>query len=334
MSQQYAQYVDSETGVIKRPESVGVDWGDPFGDGVWRSAWFYASLIVIRALDAASYAKIKSEHGVDVSLAGQFLDYFQNHCTSNDGWQLPKTNQVFSRDQLVPLLYLLAAVAHHAPDFKDTGQNILKSLINLEEKGKGVSDSLKGTIGRNIGYMIDVLCDEDRYDIAYRTSDMTVWLISGIGNVTAARANRRGAYKTLFGLALQAHSLTGWLQTGDLDVSDEYSVFNAIGAVSLQCIAWGKDDGDVKDWRSNFRIHADNNWGPAFQLVAGRSVSNTDIEEYATAHVTRDLDNDIVMAQRPDKIQDGTLTSKLKGGPGQWLTLDYVILKALRLLWT
>ena len=222
--QQYAQYVDSETYVIKRPESNGVDWGDPLGDGVWRSSWFYASLIVIRALDAVTYAKIKSEHNVDVSMAGKFLEYFRDHCISNDGWQLPKTTQEFSRDQLVPLLYLLAAVVQHAPELKATGLDILKSLTNLEEQGKGVSDSSKGTIGRNIAYMIDLLCDDARYDLNYRTSDMTAWLVLALGNITDAKANRRAAYKALFGLALQAHSLAGWIQTGGLDVSDEYSV--------------------------------------------------------------------------------------------------------------
>ncbi|MDD5269390.1 MAG: hypothetical protein PHO08_20125 [Methylococcales bacterium] len=331
--QQYAQYVDSETYVIKRPDSNGVNWGDPFGDGVWRSSWFYASLIVIRALDAAAYAKIKSEHDVDVTLAGQFLEYFRDHCLSNGGWQLPKTTQDFSRDQLVPLLYLFAVVAKHAPEFKATALDILKSLTNLEEQDKGVSVSSKGTIGRNIAYMIDVLCDDARYDLNYRTSDMTAWLVFALGNITDAKSNRRAAYKALFGLALQAHSLTGWLQTGGLDASNEYSVFNALGAVSLQCIAWGKDDGDVKDWRSNFGVHADAGWGPAFLLVAGRSVSDANIDDYATAHITRNLDNDIIMAQRPTKIRDGILTPDLKGGPEQWLTLDYIILKALRLLW-
>jgi hypothetical protein len=44
--QKFAQYFDGETGVITRPpESAGYV---PFGDGVWRSAWFYASLIVLK----------------------------------------------------------------------------------------------------------------------------------------------------------------------------------------------------------------------------------------------------------------------------------------------
>lgn len=50
--QQYSQYIDGQTGVVKRPEGEG--WTDPYGDGVWRSSWFYASLLVIRAKDPGS----------------------------------------------------------------------------------------------------------------------------------------------------------------------------------------------------------------------------------------------------------------------------------------
>ena len=329
--QHYSQYVDPGTGIIQQPGP----WGDPFGDAVWRTSWFYSSLIVIRALAPAEHSALAAAHGVDAAQAGLFLSYFRGHCLGDDGWEMPKNpGQEFSRDQLIPLLYLLEAVSRFAPEFQGTGAHILRSLVKLEEQGKGVSATTQGAIGRNIGYMIDVLCDKERYDINYRSSDFPIFLAPCLGNVQCAEKNRRGAYKTLFSLALEADQLGGWVASHGLDAADEYSVFNALAAVSLQCLAWGKDDSDVKAWRANFTVHADDGWGPAFQIVSGRGVSAADIDAWADAHVTRSLDNDIISAQRPTKIRDGTLTSGLKGGTDQFLVLDYVILTALHLLWS
>jgi hypothetical protein len=331
-SQRYDQYFDRETGVIMSPpESAGFN---PFGDGVWRSSWFYASLIVIAAKDAATYQKLQHEHGVDVSMAGTFLQYFRDTSISNNGWAVPKTNQDFSRDQLVPLLYLLGTVAAYQPAFKSIGTDIMRSLSTLEEDGTPLSNSRQGKIGRNIGYMIDVLADNARYRINYRTSDLPFYLVPCAGDIKCATANRRQVYKKMFGGAIQAHQLAGWIQgsTG-LEVSDEYSVFNALGAVTLQCIAWGKDDSDVKKWRAHFEIFADDGWGPAFRLVAGRSVTDADIDVYYTSYMTRGLDNDIIIAQRPGKIKTGEFEPGLPPGPDRWLLLDYVILKGLRALW-
>ena len=329
--QKYNQYVDPGTAIIQQP----LPWGDPFGDAVWRTSWFYSSLIVIRALDPDTHTDLVAAHDVDAAQAVSFLTFFRDHCLGDNGWEMPKNpGQKFSRDQLIPLLYLLESVSKFAPEFQDIGKDILRSLVKLEEHGKGVSDATQGAIGRNIGYMIDVLCDDARYDINYRTSDLSMFLIPCLGNIDCAKGTRRGAYKALFSLALNAHKLSGWVGTGGLDVADEFSVFNALAAVSLQCMAWGKDDTDVKDWRENFTVHADDGWGPAFRIVSGRGASDADIDAWADAHVTRDLDNDIISAQRPTKIRDDILTSGLKGGTDQFLVLDYVILKALYVLWT
>lgn len=340
----YRRYVDEESAVVKRPEGDG--WSDPFGDGVWRSSWFYASLLVIRALDAAAYARLRAEHQVDAALAGRFLTYFRDHCIGDDEWRLPKhPTQVFSRDQLVPLLYLLAAVSAYAPEFKAVGGDILRSLGRLEERGRGVSPEHKGRIGRNIGYLIDVLSDEPRYNMIYRTSDLSFWRTTALFNEKEAKTNRRAFYKAVFSLALKAENLGEQFDDSLRDgvmfgkpvtvdhLVDEYSQFNTLGAVSLQCIAWGAGDQDVQEWRANYGVHADDGWGPAFKLVAGRSISDAEVEAYRTAHVTRGQDNDIIMAQRPRTIRNGGFDLSLSGGPGEWLALDYVVLKALALLW-
>jgi hypothetical protein len=343
MTQRYSQYIDAESGVVKRPEGKG--WSDAFGDGVWRSSWFYASLLILKAKAPHEYASLQTEHGLDKSLVGRFLTYFRNHCLGDHGWRLPKQpEQDFSRDQLVPLLYLLASITAFAPEYKSIGNDILHSLGILEEQGRSLSDTNKGTIGRNIGYLIAVLSDDVRYNMIYRTEDMTIWRTTALFDEKQAKKNRRAFYKAMFTLALKAHNLSEQfdetLADGEfmgkpvkLDISDEYSVFNALAAVSLQCIAWGKEDSDVKAWRSNFKVHADDGWGPAFALVAGRTVSKGDIDTYRSAHVTRVQDNDIVMAQRPGKIRKGTFDLTLTGASGEYLVLDYVILKALEILW-
>ncbi|MCI5117684.1 MAG: hypothetical protein D3913_06920, partial [Candidatus Electrothrix sp. LOE1_4_5] len=179
-----------------------------------------------------------------------------------------------------------------------------------------------------------VLCDDARYDLNYRSSDLPLFLVPCFGNIKCAKGNRRGACKQLFSLALHAHKLTGrWETSGGLDLSDEYSVFNALAAVSLQCLAWGKDDSDVRDWRKNFTVHADAGWGPAFQIVSGRHVADAEIQAWKNVHVTREQDNDIIAAQRSKKIRDGILSPDLAEGPERWLLLDYVILDGLRLVW-
>jgi hypothetical protein len=65
-------------------------------------------------------------------------------------------------------------------------------------------------------------------------------------------------------------------------------------------------------------------------------VSTNEIDAYRTAHIKSDQDNDIILAQRPHKyISDKFPALQLSqtGGEGQWLVLDYLILKGLELAW-
>src|SRR3954447_16487219 len=85
--QKYSQYVDRESAVVKRPEGSG--WSDPFGDGVWRSSWFYSSLLAVKGKDPATFTRICAGHGLDESLIAQFLTYFRDNCAGDDEWTLP-----------------------------------------------------------------------------------------------------------------------------------------------------------------------------------------------------------------------------------------------------
>ncbi len=311
--QQYGQYIDQESGVVKRPEGPG--WTDPFGDGVWRSSWFFSSLLIIKAKDPATFQHICEQHGLAESQIQRFLVYFRDNCAGVDEWTLPKNpSQKFSGDQLAPLLYFSASVsAFGSGDAKNVAQAILQKLIELDRRHGALSDTQQGQLRDNQRYAIDIACR--MYGIDY------------------LRGFRRDRCRFEFSTALAANNLLAQLPWQDLATRDAYSVFNALGVVSEACVKWGKDDEDVDAWRKNYRLHADKGWGPAFRITAGRSFSVSDIDVYASAYIIRERDNDIIMAQRPAKYMSGEFTPDTAPGPNKWLVLDYVILKGLQLLW-
>ena len=107
MSQSFSQYIDSESGVVKKPDG----WEDPYGDGVWRSSWFYATLLILKAKDPAGFELLRNTHSLSDQGAEQFLKYFAENCLGQDEWTIPKNSkQKFSGDQLAPLLFLITSV--------------------------------------------------------------------------------------------------------------------------------------------------------------------------------------------------------------------------------
>jgi hypothetical protein len=312
-AQTYSQYLDAETCVIKRPEGDG--WSDPFGDSVWRSSWFYASLIVLKEEDAKLYDSITKEHGISTDHAKQYLENFRNNNLGDEEWSLPKNpSQKFSRDQLIPLLYLLAAVRKYEPDMKSTAKGVLEDLMRIVSRHGGVSDSNQGEVRENLKYVIDVLARKYRLD--------------------SVDGNTRSVYKAAFTLSLKADS--GQVQLpGDAATHDDFSVFNRLALVTLQGLMWGNDDDDVKKWRRHYRQHADKGWGPAFRIVAGRSLPDKEISKYKSAFIKRSQDNDIIMAQRPHTYLSGEFPDpqfKQDESNGS-LVLDYVVLAALDAAW-
>ncbi len=322
VSMKIGDYIDPATGVVTNPLE------NPFGDSVWRSSWLYSSLMVIKGKAPTVYDDISHAHGLDIASATTFLKYFAEHGTGSDGWTVIGSTQKFSTDQLSPLLYLLeCARVFGTTDDQAAATAILTSLLELERVGKPLSDSPSGKIRPNLGYVIDVLCDQDRYNQTYRTTDLPIFLIPCFGNIECARKKRRAAYKEAFSVALTAQSIGA-----DLG-QDEFSLFNAIALVTLQALAWGPGDEDVKKWRENFHHMASKGGGPAFQIVTGLT-ANPSVDSFKTATTCRDVDNDIVMGQRPSKFIDGTYPNPTCGGGSpRTIVLDYVILKALELAW-
>jgi hypothetical protein len=310
--QKYAQYIDAETKVVRAPHGFAT------GDDAWRSSWFYASLLLIHAKDVDLYNQLQRDHGLDVGDVKKYLTYFRDKCTGGDAWKRATTLEAtFSRDQLSPLLYLLCCIKQlRMSDCEPLAKDILNDLVRLVKQRGAVSNTAAGAVDGNMRYVIDVVCR--KYGIEYLT-----------GNV-------RALYKRHFGLALKAHSLIVQLPVEELATMDDYSVFNALGLVTLQCLAWGKDDENVKKWRANYRQHADKGWGPAFRITSGRSQSTDEVKAYAHAFIIREDDNDIVMAQRPVKyLQEKFPQAQLRrnGVSGEWLVLDYIILRGLELAW-
>lgn len=323
VSMKIGDYIDTATGVVMNP------FENPFGDSVWRSSWLYSSLLVIRGKAPAVYNDIADDHGLDVASATTFLKTFAEHGTGNDGWTVIGSTQKFSTDQLSPLLYLLQCVKVFGTSADQAAATeILKSLLELERTGKPLSDSPSGKIRPNLGYVIDVLCDHDRYDLTYRTTDLPIFLIPCLGNIECARKKRRGAYKEAFSVALTAQAIGA-----DLG-QDEFSFFNSVALVTLQSLAWGPGDQDVKQWRENFHHMADKGGGPAFQIASGAPPVNPTVESFKTSTTCRDVDNDVVMSQRPSKFLSGTYPNPSCGASPRTAALDYVILKGLELAWT
>ena len=114
---------------------------------------------------------------------------------------------------------------------------------------------------------------------------------------------------------------------------DEFSFFNALALVTLQALAWGPGDDDVKQWRENFHHMADKGGGPAFQIASGVTPVNPTVDSFKTTTTCRDADNDVVMSQRPSKFLDGTYPNPSCGTSPRTAALDYVILKGLELAW-
>ena len=202
VSMKIGDYIDPATGVVMNP------FENPFGDSVWRSSWLYSSLLVIKGKAPAVHDDIAHAHGLDVASATMFLRSFAEHGIGDDGWTVIGSAQKFSTDQLSPLLYLLeCARVFGTADDQGAATAILKSLLGLERVGKPLSDSPSGKIRSNLGYVIDVLCDHERYDLTYRTTDLPFFLVPCLGNIECARKKRRGAYKEAFSVALTAQAI-------------------------------------------------------------------------------------------------------------------------------
>ncbi len=187
-------------------------------------------------------------------------------------------------------------------------KDIVARLIALDKSKGAVSNSSQGKLQDNLRYCIDVVAH-----------------LYGVHYVDGAT---RGLYKKEFGAALKAYSHQVQLP-GALATQDDFSVYNSLALVTLQGVVWGKDDHDVKAWRANFNQHADKGWGPAFRIVSGRSIDDATIDKYSTMRMSRSQDNDIILGQRPSKYLKGTFPPT----SGDWLVLDYVNLKGLRLAW-
>src|SRR5437773_1314708 len=105
LSAKIGDYIDPATSVVTNP------YENPFDDSVWRSSWFYASLLVLRGKQPAAYNDIIALHGLPADATAKFLAYFSQHGVSDDGWTVIGSDQKFSTDQLSPLLYLLECVS-------------------------------------------------------------------------------------------------------------------------------------------------------------------------------------------------------------------------------
>ena len=298
--------IDPSTAVIRLPAG----WSD--GDDCWRSSWTYASTLILNAKAPQLYQMFCHDEGLTPVSALKFLQYFNQQCHGPEGFLRATTlKDDFSRDQLVPLLYLTAAVHRFGDnELRLEAKKVLVAAVGFDRDGGQVGTNAAGDLNDGNRYVMEVVCD--KYGIDY---------LSG---------NRRGLAKTIYSGALKADNLKAQLPE-PLCFSDDYSVFNALASVATQSLIWGSDDGDVKSWRKNYRIHSDKGWGPAFTIVSGRSWSEDDLEPFEKLQIPRAFDNDIIAAQRCEKIATGEVDVLLQGNADDGLrALDILILQGLR----
>ncbi len=286
-------------------------------------------MLVLRGKNPGLFNSVCALHNLDGNAPATFLTYFAANGTGDQGWRVVGSSQQFSGDQFAPLLYLLECVAAFGTTAERTAcDTIMGSLLQLERTGTPLSNSTSGKILPNLGYIIDVLCDSARYNMTYDTTDMDVFLVPCLGDINCARAGRRAAYKEAFSVALQAQAVAA------ANGQDEFSFFNAIALVTLQAIAWGAGDSDVQSWRNNFAHFGQSGDGPAFQIAAGLPVSDASIDSYKTLMVCSEVDNDVIMAQRPSLYVKGTYPSPpCQNSANRTVAMDYLILEALMAAW-
>lgn len=231
----------------------GSDPNNP-GDACWQTAWLYFAYCVLGLEDSEFYTDYCcKEWDSDPILAVEnFLDNYYKYCCLHDKMIThPMRQDHFSRDQLSPLLLLISAVRKYQPHLMEKAKKILKHITVLDNRNQGSlhSDDLsKDNINNANRYVIYCLCE--LYDIPYPPMG-EVW----------------------FSAALKAYHFSWKI---GMEEPRSYTIWNNLGLFTALFMHSGKY-GKLREY---FTYFADNNWGPAYRIVAGKPVHKEDIERY------------------------------------------------------
>jgi len=151
-------------------------------------------LYVLSQHDQGTYQQIAKKEKLTLEIARRFLVFFAEKCCTSSGLTVWKSDQMFSRDQLLPLLYLLSCVNKYDndADVKAAGKKIVNQLSGFEEIGHGLSTSNKvpgpgqSIIGPNISYLIQQLCEQ--YGVVYRYRLRPAWIAAAVPEAAANAA--------------------------------------------------------------------------------------------------------------------------------------------------
>lgn len=272
-----------------------------YGDSVWRSGWLYFACLSCRG--RPSMVEWLKRHKIDpTASAAAFLSRFAEVCIKDDRLLVhPDQDQHFSRDQLVPMLMLLAVVSMRAEEIRPLGLPIIEAIVRLDEKYGAVAPVHQGEINDNLRYIIGKVAKV--YGVKYKKATNCLPFVAAIAG-----------YEKVW------EYLTPFVKPKDRP--RPYTIFNNAGLLSIIALFYGLDK-DVQSWRKYFDWYAKHGWGVFYQILAGTRYTKVDIEEYeGVRHYTNDI-----LSQRGEDHFDEVR-------PGHAEILDYPILLAMEEIWT
>lgn len=141
------------------------------GDACWQSSWLFSSYLILFGKKSKHYEAIKKEYDSKMEQrVDKFLAHFADSCLLKDRLLVhpEHTSQMFSRDQLAPLLLLLVCVWKYRPLLIFLGKEIIQHIVALDDRYGHLSPDPRGKIRDNLRYIIAEVAD--LYEVPYKRS--------------------------------------------------------------------------------------------------------------------------------------------------------------------
>ena len=298
-----------------------------WGDSTWLSSWFYLSALLTwqnpkwrqavkdhdpewdkhLALFLDSFARLCFYEGKVWTHPCRKLHYSWEEVQKNPKLGLYTTNH-FTRDQMAPLLALLAAVAVYKKNTAAywSGHRIIKRFY-------------KFCVGHQMS-------DHPRKGGMIMPSNVAV--INEVARLYGLEGSKLlgpsvllAEYKTYSPLWYAHDKLPAWLQkTTAKGLPRPYTFFNAIAHTTAFAISRGRDHADVRALRSCFSYPA-KHWYPGYKVVAGAKYNKNDFERF----------NRINSNWKLDILHNHCDGSILKKGKSK--VLDYLLCHGLKVVY-
>ena len=280
---EWHKYIDSYGSVLDNPREPG--------DSCFHSSYLYASECVFDE---------------NIDKVEKFLVYFSEHCLKHDrliGHPNMYTDKVdkslaFSRDQLSPLLLLLAVVHKYQPQLKPYCKKILQKIVDLDhDKGNIAGGHRNGDVNNNLRYIISILCEA--YGVGYGRAKGETWFSKTLA-----------AYELAW-----RQPLGNWLKPSWKP--RPYTINNNANLLTVRKLLLNSNR-----HRSNFRWFG-KNWyhGIGYKIIAGLPFNQSEISAYISK---KSIYMGLFMDRGIESVSDEE---------GYHVCFDYWHLEALRRIW-